>query len=336
MAETTGDAPQATGNENDGTIQGAADALMAIVRQNSETTGEGDGETQAPALEQQAETQTQDETPAEGEAQAQAAPETQQQSQQPQKFKVKADGQELEVPLDELLKGYSREADYTRKTQALAAERQKLEQERQGLNPEREQYKTLLNFYNQQISAALGNPEDLDKLRTENPQEYAVRSADRLNLQQRLGQIQAEQQRIAQEDAQKAFQQRQQTVMAELQKLHTAVPEWKDPAKFQAGMQPIYAYAAAQGFDRAEVDAITDHRVLLALRSAAAYDALQKQAPQVQKKVEAVKVLKPSASTSRPAQATQAQESAQRLQKTGRVEDAAAVMRQIFAQTNQR
>jgi len=35
-------------------------------------------------------------------------------------IKVKDDGKELEVTLDELRKGYSRYSDYTRKTQALA------------------------------------------------------------------------------------------------------------------------------------------------------------------------------------------------------------------------
>lgn len=38
--------------------------------------------------------------------------------------KVKVDGEELEVPLREALDGYSRQADYTRKQQALAAERE--------------------------------------------------------------------------------------------------------------------------------------------------------------------------------------------------------------------
>jgi hypothetical protein len=38
-------------------------------------------------------------------------------------IKVKDDGKELEVTLDELRKGYSRYSDYTRKTQALAEER---------------------------------------------------------------------------------------------------------------------------------------------------------------------------------------------------------------------
>lgn len=41
--------------------------------------------------------------------------------------RVKVDGQELEVPLREALQGYSRTADYTRKTQELASQRQEAE-----------------------------------------------------------------------------------------------------------------------------------------------------------------------------------------------------------------
>ncbi len=42
-------------------------------------------------------------------------------------YKVTVNGEEADVPLSELLKGYSREADYTKKTQALAEERKSLE-----------------------------------------------------------------------------------------------------------------------------------------------------------------------------------------------------------------
>lgn len=42
------------------------------------------------------------------------------------KYTVKVDGADVEVTLDELTNGYSRQADYTRKTQALAAEREQL------------------------------------------------------------------------------------------------------------------------------------------------------------------------------------------------------------------
>lgn len=48
--------------------------------------------------------------------------------------RVKVDGEELEVPYSELKRGYSREADYTRKTQALAAQRQEAEY---GINLQR-------------------------------------------------------------------------------------------------------------------------------------------------------------------------------------------------------
>lgn len=41
--------------------------------------------------------------------------------------RVKVDGQDVEVPLGEALKGYSREADYTRKAQALAEQRREAE-----------------------------------------------------------------------------------------------------------------------------------------------------------------------------------------------------------------
>lgn len=42
-------------------------------------------------------------------------------------FTVTVNGEEIEVTRDELLAGYSRQSDYTRKTQELAAERQRLE-----------------------------------------------------------------------------------------------------------------------------------------------------------------------------------------------------------------
>ena len=43
-------------------------------------------------------------------------------------YTVKVDGDEHQVSLEELQDGYQRQADYTRKTQELAAERQRLQQ----------------------------------------------------------------------------------------------------------------------------------------------------------------------------------------------------------------
>src|SRR6056297_3425891 len=46
-----------------------------------------------------------------------------------QTYTVRVDGEEVEVSLDELLSGYSRTQDYTRKTMALADQRKSLESE---------------------------------------------------------------------------------------------------------------------------------------------------------------------------------------------------------------
>jgi hypothetical protein len=45
-------------------------------------------------------------------------------------YRVKVGKDELDVPLDELLKGYSRTADYTRKTQEIAETRKMVEADR--------------------------------------------------------------------------------------------------------------------------------------------------------------------------------------------------------------
>src|SRR5215831_9393645 len=60
----------------------------------------------------------------------QGAPEVEQVTQAPPsdepRHTVKVDGNEYEVPLSELVAGYQRNEDYTRKTQALADQRRSL------------------------------------------------------------------------------------------------------------------------------------------------------------------------------------------------------------------
>lgn len=51
-------------------------------------------------------------------------------AEEKRKYRVKVDKEELEVDEDELIKGYSRQADYTRKSQTLAEERKALEAQR--------------------------------------------------------------------------------------------------------------------------------------------------------------------------------------------------------------
>ena len=68
-------------------------------------------------------------------------------------YRVKVDGSEQEVSLNELLNGYSRQSDYTKKTQQLAQERQGMaqlqqqwQQEMIAAQTERQQYLSLIHI----------------------------------------------------------------------------------------------------------------------------------------------------------------------------------------------
>ena len=64
--------------------------------------------------------------------------------EKPQTYRVKVRGEEIEVTLDELQRGYSRTRDYTEKTQELAEQRRKFETDLASVRGQREQYDGLL------------------------------------------------------------------------------------------------------------------------------------------------------------------------------------------------
>ena len=94
------------------------------------------------------------------------------------KFKVKVDGEEIEVTQEELLRGYMRQKDYTQKTQQLAEQRKQFEQYRpqqqyqpqqqvQQNTQEQQQPEGDLNEIAKQIAAkqlGLESPDDLSEL----------------------------------------------------------------------------------------------------------------------------------------------------------------------------
>lgn len=72
--------------------------------------------------------------------------------------RVKVDGQDLEVPLGEALSGYSRTADYTRKTQELAEQRQAAEYALTVERALRAQPAETLRLLAQQYGVEFGSP----------------------------------------------------------------------------------------------------------------------------------------------------------------------------------
>src|SRR6185437_13524573 len=120
-----------------------------------EEDNQGDDEAQADGQEEEADEATDSEESAEqgaedeaDEADAEEPEADEEEDAQPepagQKFTVKIDGKDETVTRDELIAGYSRQSDYTRKTQALANERKTFEQEQAQTRQERAEYQALL------------------------------------------------------------------------------------------------------------------------------------------------------------------------------------------------
>jgi hypothetical protein len=259
--------------------------------------------------------------------------EVEQEQEQP-RYRVKVDGQEYDVTQDELVKGYQREADYTKKTQTLAEQRKAVEAEKGAV----EQAKQLRDTYAQRlqiIEQALRSQtpsEDLDALKEVDPIGYAVRVAEKSEKEKQLYAIRSEQARIAQMQQSEQAQHLQQVVAGEAEKLTKFLPEYADPEKGEQVRTNIKRYAESVGFSSDELSKVYDSRAVLTLYKAMQYDKLMSNKGEVTKKVgQAPKMVK--AGVGKPIgslEAEQTKRMKQQLRSSGKVSDAAKLFEKYF------
>src|SRR5581483_8162571 len=148
--------------------------------------------------------------------------------QPPRMHRVKIDGVEHEVTEEELHKGYSRNADYTRKTQELAEQRKAQAAEFEAVRVERQEYAAKLKELYDALKSQAPEEPNWDKLAAEHPDEFPRVHAQWQIYKDRLAAVAAEGQRAQQkvaEDTHKAYQAQ---MVEESKKLVEAVPAWKD------------------------------------------------------------------------------------------------------------
>lgn len=249
----------------------------------------------------------------------------------PKTFRLKVNGEEVEVTLDELQKGYSRTADYTRKTQELANQRKAAEAEFQAVRAERQRYSQTLTQLEQIVQQSAGAEPDWETLSREDPEEFNRQFAVHQLKKQRLDAIREEQNRVAAQEQAAQREERQKYLAEQRDLLLEKIPAWKDDAVAKREKAEIVAYTKEQGFSDADLAQITDHRALLMLRKAMLYDKAQKNKPNVQKKIATVMATKPG-TPGKPSsrEVTELTRSRQRLARTGRVEDAADVIERVM------
>ena len=261
--------------------------------------------------------------------------ETQTASEEPELHRVKVQGQELEVTLDELKAGYSRDSDYRQKTHSLGLEKKDLEAQKTSL---RQNYDTRLGELNDLISTADGfirqqqGSKDLKKLWEEDPT-----SAARLDYQLREQTRQIDDMKAKAKDA--YTKQYNEYLDTQRQLAAAKIPEYSDPNKADQFRTDMRTSLRSYGFTDQEIGNLADHRFLMVIKDAMGYKSVKDKKPIVQKKVaNAPKVIKAGVAKSNVSSGREAiRQKIGKLRKSGHIKDAqSAILDMINLKSQQK
>jgi hypothetical protein len=314
-------------------IDGAAEKISGLLNPKDQQ------ETETKAEPTEPESTEKQETP-ESQAESEAAPveqgsentevteETQTELEEPNLHRLKVNGQEIEVSLDELKAGYSRDSDYRQKTHTLGMEKRDLETQKNSL---RQSYDAKLAELNDLIATADATvrqqqgSQDLQKLYEEDPT-----AAARLDFQLRQQNNKIEDMKAKAREAQA----KQYNDFLETQKELAAskIPEYSDPSKADQFKINMRNSLRTYGFSDDEIGTLADHRFLMVAKDAMSYQSLKDKRPIVQKKVaNAPKVVKSGvAKSSTSSGREQIRNKIGKLRKTGNLGDAQSALLDII------
>jgi len=320
-------------------IQGAAEKISGLLNPKQDNqVPETKAEPSEPTPEKQEVQESQsesNETPEQESENTETKEETPTELETPELHRVKVSGQELEVSLDELKAGYSRDSDYRQKTHTLGMEKRDLETQKNSL---RQTYDNRLSELNDLISTAdqfvqqKQGGQDLAKLYQEDPTEAA-----RLDFQ-----LRQEKQHIdSLKDKARIAQTKQYETYLETQKelAATKIPEFSDPNKADSFKLNMRNSLRNYGFNDQEIGSLADHRFLMVAKDAMSFKSQKDKRPIVSKKVaNAPKVLKAGVARSNVSSGREeVRNKIKTLRKTGHIRDAqSAIADMINLKSQQR
>jgi len=245
-------------------------------------------------------------------------------------YRVTVDGSEIEVTQDELINGYSRQQDYTRKTQELANQRKTIEQQAQELAQRDAIYAQLLPKMEAQLQGELVNEPDWDSLYNDDPIAFVREKQLWDEKKEKLKAAEAEQQRLQQEAYAKQQEQIAQQVQEGQQKILEIIPEWKNAEVAQQEKLAIRDYGInVLGYLPQEMDAIYDYRALLGLRNAWLNSKTVEATKKKPTQKAPARVARPG-TTTRKKTVAPVKRAKQVLAKSGKVKDAAKVFEEFL------
>ena len=250
-------------------------------------------------------------------------------------YAVTVNGEEHEVSLDELVKGYSRQSDYTRKTQEISEQRKEIEEltnkysaEILQIQNERQQYIDGLQQVMQSSMDSLQQYANIDweHLRETDPIAFVTKKDEAREAQLKVQQMHYAKEAAEARQAEEKKRLHQEALVFERKALVEKLPDWGNPEVQQSLASELQTYAGTQGFSEEELKSLIDHRSILVLRKAMLYDKANSSEVVKKKLKNKPKVVR--AGSGRGKQDTDKSKrtaSMKRLRQTGRPEDAASL-----------
>ena len=333
-------APQEVGDTQPGSLWEAQEALLKMMEPEEET----------PETEEAQPTEEEESQPIEEDESLEEEPEeeseeeddegTDEEAEEDLLYAVTVNGAEQEVSLDELMKGYSRQSDYTRKTQEVSEQRKEFDAMKQNMVQEYQQIQAERQQYAQALQSLMeGNMAGIDKfanvdwevLKETDPIEYVTRKEEFREAQEKVQNLQREQHVAQQRHHAQSQNEHRQVLQQETTALVTALPDWGDSSKQPDMSKNIRSYAMENGFTKEELDSLVDHRSILVLLKAQKYDQLQNSDVRGKKLKNKPRVIRSGTGGSKKSDSKSKRAvKMKRLQSTGHVDDAASILEDMF------
>ena len=306
-----------------GSIESVLDQMVAPEQLEEEVTEEEAPEAPEESEEQDVEEADEAEEDTDSEEEEPDEETDDDESEQPTDlYTVTVDGEEVQVSLDDLKRGYSGQQ-YVQKGMKEAAEaRKRAEAASETLMTERQK---VLQLYQSFMSGELvppPKPPDESLLQTDplGYHEQKIKYDHQLQDHQRTAQAFMEQAKAADQ----AMEEAKRAYAAEQGQMLKAIdPDWGVREKAEAKFSRI-TEGASKFFDlpAEEVRQVLDHRHIRVLEAAISHMEAQAKAPQVKEKVEKAKVLKAKAKPRNTSQTRKRRSQKERLKRTGDINDA--------------
>ena len=240
-----------------------------------------------------------------------------------QKYTVRIDGIDEHIGLDELISGYSRQSSFTKKSQALAEDRKKFEEDMVDAKDLRAQAIHILeNAQAAQTQAPKKDDQYWQDLKDSDPMQFML---ERDAIREEQYQASLRQQQIETLKAQETAEQKanlENYVETQRGILKELIPEWGDQKVADAEKKLILEYGLKVGFNQNELDTAYDARAVATMRKAALLDQIM--AKRKGLKPVARTAMKAGSKASDP-KGVKSKKASVRLKKSGSIDDAASV-----------